>query len=400
MGVEICRVYNLAKKFLGILFVSFIVMSSCMSTGFCGDTWYGPTFLQSDKEAIDVLNSMRGSFYGSHLYPKQTLEIDKYGLRLFSEYMGTEKRWASLWSWDIITVPILKTEKSGIVFANVNDISVGIYQMEYLGQYYDRWAVVVSPPAPDNDATGNIFAVADNAAAVRFADAVATLAVASGAKWPVHGGGIGALKESWFRQKLNWKKETGAVIKDIVPGSPYQTAGIMGNDILLTFNGNEIKNCADLSVYEAEISNSDTFEVKVPVTLFRAGTILSKEITYFNYNVKARLVQKLLGQDGTAAQSTPAQPKPKFGASVRALTQEDMKNLKLASTAGVLVLEVMDGGTAQQLKLLPNDVIIEVNGIAIKDLSDLQGILANSSISKMKVVRGETVVELTAAVAL
>ena len=75
----------------------------------------------------------------------------------------------------------------------------------------------------------------DEATARRFVDAVATLAATSGTKWVIDGGYIIPSNENWYRNKLNWKQNTEAIIKKVLPGGLLDRAGIHDEDILLAF---------------------------------------------------------------------------------------------------------------------------------------------------------------------
>ena len=388
------------KRGIILLVLVTMIITGSISVGHC-EIWYAPTFLSSDKEALEVLQSLRGSFWSWSNYPKQTLDIDRYGVRLFSEYMGTKQVW-NTWEMYYMTVPDFKTEKATMTFADIHNLYMDTRVVQK--DYTVTSDYILDPTLPHP--ADKIFVMKDPQTARRFADAVLTIVVAAGNKLYPQGGYGGAVHEDYFRKNVGWKNATGAVIKTVIPGGPYQLAGMIANDIVLTFNGNEVKDGPSLLEYEKQLANASTYEVKVPITFYRAGKTLTQEITYLNFNVKAGQVRKLLGQDQTAAAipsptaPAPAVAKPKFGATVRSLTAEDVKTLQLDSAAGVLVLEVQNEGTAQKMKLLVNDIILEVNGVTIKDSSALQDILSSQSINKMKVRRGDTVIELAAVVAL
>ena len=90
-----------------------------------------------------------------------------------------------------------------------------------------------------------------------------------------------------------------------------------------------------------------------------------------------------------------------MGATIRALTEEDVKALNLTSKAGVLVTGVDNNSVAQRMNLAVNDVILEVNGIAIKDITHLQEILTSPTpVSKLKVKRGDALLDLAVPVSI
>jgi hypothetical protein len=375
------------RQWIVVLIALFIMVGS-LTVGYC-ETLYTPTFFSSDKEALEVLQSLKGSFFGWSNYPKQTTEMDKYGLRLFSEYMGTKKVW-NTWDMYYMTVPDLRSENATLVFKNVSSLIIG----------GNAVSGSVNPWCVTQDNTGaTTFCMKDEATARRFADAVATLAVVSGAKWAINGGYSVATSENWFRNKLGWKKETGGVLKTVFPGGPFDRAGLQAEDILLTLGGQEVKDSATLWALQQTLIPAKTYEIKVAASVFRRGTILEKEIVFYNYNVKAGEIRKLIDQPAAPVQSAPE--KPKLGITIRPLTDEDVKTLNLPSVAGVMVTGIESNSTAQRMNLMVNDIIMEVNGITIKDVGHLQEtVSASTTISKVKVKRADAVVDLTVPVSI
>ena len=363
---------------LALLLVMVPVIGSC-------EVWYAPVYFASDKEALEILQSLRGSFWGWSNYPKQTLAIAKYGLRLFSEYIGTKKVW-NTWDMYYMTVPDLRSEKAMLDFQNVSLLHIDRINV---GSVINQWAVTV------DYTSATTFCVKDEATARRFADAVATLAAAGGARWTLTGGYTVPSSECWFRDKLNWKKNTGAVIKTVIPGGPFDRAGIQDEDILLTFGGQEIADSTMLWKIQQGLSSLQAHDIKIKVSVYRKGAILEKEVAYQNFSAKAGNIRKLIDQPAPPATQPQPAEKPKLGATVRSLTDEDVKTFNLTSAAGVLVTGVDSNSTAQRMNLTVNDIIIEVNGIVLKNGDHLREILsASTPIHKLKVRRGDIILEL------
>ena len=377
------------KKHGWILFLIAVFMAVVpMTIGYC-DSYYTPTFFASDKEALEVLRSLKGSFSGWSNYPKQTVEMDKYGLRLFSEYIGTKQVW-NTWGMYYMTVPDLRTENATLVFKNVSFLRIATSTLTNTGN-----PICVTQ---DNTAA-TTFCMKDEATARRFTDAVATLAVVAGAKWEIRGGYTTPDSERWFRNKLGWKKDSGAVIKTVLPGGSFDRAGIQAEDIVVTFGGQDVSDAAMLSKLQQGFVHVNSYEIKVQVKVFRRGTFLEKEVVYYNYNAKASEIRRLIDQPVVQAPPTPQ--KPKLGATIRALTDEEIKTMNVPSPAGVLVTGIDTGSTAQRMNLMINDIILEVNGIAVKDIGHLQEILTGpATVSKMKVKRGDANVELVVPVSI
>lgn len=372
-----------------ILFMVVVIAVGSASVGFC-ETLYTPSFFSSDKEALDVLQGLKGSFFGWYNYPKQTVEIDRSGVRLFSEYIGTKMVW-NVWEMYYMPVPDIRSENETLVFKAVSSLLIRLNTTPGAPHPY----CVAEGIRPESA----IFCMKDEATARRFADAAATLASVAGAKWVIDGGYSIPDSESWFRNKLNWKKETGAVIKMVKTGGPFDRAGLLAEDIVVTFGGQEVANGAALWNLQQALIPRPEYEIKVPVTIFRRGAIQTKEIVFNNYSVKAGEIRKLIDQPATSVQVIPE--KPRLGATIRALTDEDIKTLNLTSKAGVLVTGVDNNSVAQRMNLAVNDVILEVNGIVIKDISHLQEILtAPTPVSKLKVKRGDALLDLAVPVSI
>lgn len=371
-----------------VFLTAFLIIAGSMAVGYC-QSFYAPTYFASDKEALEVLQSLKGSFAGWSNYPKQTVEIDRYGLRLFSEYMGTKKVW-NTWEMYYMAVPDLRSENAILVFKNVSSLTIG----------GNTLTAGVNPVCVTQDNTAaTTFCMKNEATARRFADAVATLSAVAGGRWVIDGGYIIPSSEKWFRNKLGWKKETGAVLKTVLPGGPFDRAGIQSEDIVLDFGGQEITDASMLWKIQQGFNQVKYDEVKVMVKVFRRGTTLEKEVVYINHSAKAAKIQKLIDQP--VVQAPPAPQKPKLGATIRALTDEEIKTMNFPSAAGVLVTGVDANSTAQRMNLMINDVILEVNGIVVKDNGHLQEILSGpAAISKMKVKRSDVSVDLVVPVSI
>jgi len=378
------------KRYCAAILIAVFIMTGSLTVGHC-ETWYAPSFFASDKEALEVLQSLKGSFFGWSNYPKQTAEMDKYGLRLFSEYLGTKKVW-NTWEMYYMTVPDLRSENATLVFKTVSSLTIGP-NSNTESAAVNPWCVT------QDNSVATTFCVKNEATARRFADAVATLAAVSGAKWVISGGYTVPSSEDWFRSKLGWKNKTGAVLKTVLPGGPFDRAGIQNEDIVVNFGGQEIADAAMLWKIQQGFVSVNSYDIKVVVKVYRRGEILEKEVTYQNPNVKAAEIRKLIDQPITPAQPLP--DKPKLGATIRALTDEDVKTLNLPSAAGVVVTGVDSNSTAQRMNLMVNDIIVEVNGVPLKNVGHLQEILsASTPVSKIKVRRGDAFVDLVVPVSI
>lgn len=58
--------------------------------------------------------------------------------------------------------------------------------------------------------------------------------------------------------------------------------------------------------------------------------------------------------------------------------QEEAQDKDLNVSAGVIVANVVDGGAAQYAGILPNDVIVKINGTAVRSTGELKGIVSSA----------------------
>ena len=71
-----------------------------------------------------------------------------------------------------------------------------------------------------------------------------------------------------------------------------------------------------------------------------------------------------------------------FGVSVQDITEDIAKNLKLKDREGALVADVFKGDPADRAGIQPKDVIIEVNGLPVKNTHDLLKIVAEKRVGQ------------------
>jgi serine protease Do len=156
-----------------------------------------------------------------------------------------------------------------------------------------------------------------------------------------------------LKQKLDLKDEKGALVADVTPGGPAEKAGIQRGDVIITFNGKEIKEMNDLPYVVA----STPVGKSVGVEVLRKGQKKSFEVKIAE-----------LKDDKEAPVVTEA--KPRLGMTVEDLTPELAKNFGLSDTKGVVVVQVEDGSSAAEAGLRAGDVILEIDQSAVKDMKD------------------------------
>ncbi len=152
--------------------------------------------------------------------------------------------------------------------------------------------------------------------------------------------------------------EKGALVSEVLPDSPAEKGGIKAGDVIVSFDGKDIKEMNDLPRIVAATPEGK----KVLLILFREG----KEETL------SILVEKL--KDGSEDSS--ASDPDRLGLAVRQLTKELAASLKLKESSGVVITEVRRDTPAHNAGLQRGDIVREINGKKIATVDDYEKALA------------------------
>lgn len=157
------------------------------------------------------------------------------------------------------------------------------------------------------------------------------------------------------------KNEKGALVADVVKGSPAEKSGIMRGDVITKLDGEEIKDTRHLSRKAAGKAVGKKLEVEV---VRKSKTIvITVVIGEFPYDTAS------LGGKSSSSQL-------KMGITVQDLAPEIKKNLGIeADMQGVLISDVEIASPAEEAGLRRGDIIIEVNRVEIKNVKDYQDAL-------------------------
>ena len=169
---------------------------------------------------------------------------------------------------------------------------------------------------------------------------------------------------------------SGALVADVVPGSPAAKAGMQAGDVLTRFDGKPVDSSSALPVL---VSLTESGR-EVQVELWRGGR---------HETSKIRLEQRP-SQNGPKAKSERASGG--FGMALRGLTPEVRQELNLDVTAGALVSDVAPGSAAARAGLRPGDVITEVQGKPVTDPGQVAAALeklSSGQVARLKVTRGD-----------
>jgi len=158
------------------------------------------------------------------------------------------------------------------------------------------------------------------------------------------------------------KEDKGALVTNILPGTPAEKAGLQRGDIIVKFNGKTVIDTTDLR-NQVAATLPDT-EVKVQV--IREGKATDIPVT----------IGEQMG-DKKAVEG-------KFenmlsGVHVQELTAEIKQGLEIPDkTSGVIITNIEEDSPAAEL-LKKRDVVAEINRLSIKDLNEYKEVVSKIS---------------------
>jgi serine protease Do len=148
----------------------------------------------------------------------------------------------------------------------------------------------------------------------------------------------------------------GALVSEVLAGSPSEKAGVKSGDVILSVNGKNVDRSTQLPSVISAIKPGEAAKVEV----WRDGSAKTLSIKVEEFQEE---VQRVANRDV----EEPAKA-DKLGLSVRPL---DANERKSAETEGYLLVEDVTGPAAAA-GVRPGDVILGVNGKPVKSVSDLK----------------------------
>jgi len=158
---------------------------------------------------------------------------------------------------------------------------------------------------------------------------------------------------------LGVKQQRGALVADVVRGSPAERAGIKTGDIITEFNSKEVKDSTELPGLVARVAPGTGTSVKV----LRDGKEMTLAITVGEMKDTEVAAS---GQQG------------ELGLAVQPVTPEVAQSLGLDRAEGLVITEVKPGSAADDAGLREGDLITQINRRPVKNLADYNREMAQS----------------------
>lgn len=160
------------------------------------------------------------------------------------------------------------------------------------------------------------------------------------------------------------KESEGALISDVVEGSPAARADIRRGDVIVSFDGHKIKEMDQLPrmVAGTEIGK------KVRIGFVREGK---------NHEVEV-VISELKDERKESSEITPEVEK-NLGLIVQNISPDIARHLSLKDRRGVIVTDIQPGSPAEDTDLRPGDIIREINKKPIRNIDDFKEAMKKAS---------------------
>ncbi len=155
-----------------------------------------------------------------------------------------------------------------------------------------------------------------------------------------------------LKDKLNLIDEKGALVSDVSVKGPVDEAGIKRGDVIVAFNGKEIKEMHDLPYIVASTAVGQTVVVDI---------IRKRE---------RKSVQVKVGELTPASEEAQlgAEDELGLGMTLKEVTPELAQQYDLTLTRGIIIVEVESNSPADAADLRSGDIILEVENLPMKTI--------------------------------
>jgi serine protease Do len=159
--------------------------------------------------------------------------------------------------------------------------------------------------------------------------------------------------------------EGGVLVGEVTDGGPAQKAGIEDEDVIVAIAGRKIADGDGLIQVVAATPVGET----VPVEVMRDGKKRTFQVTIAD---RAELFADELGISEAGPAEEPEDVKVDLGIAVQNLTKEQRAELEYEGDDGVVVTDVELGSFAEDLGVLPGDIVVAVNRRPVASVSGLR----------------------------
>ncbi len=161
-------------------------------------------------------------------------------------------------------------------------------------------------------------------------------------------------------ESLGLEKDRGALVADVAKDSPAAQSGIRVGDVIVEYNGKDIKTSSDLPLLVAQTPVGST--AKLTVLRDKKQVPMTVKIAQL--------------KDAEVVATAPQ--KNQLGLAVQNITPEMAESLGADKPAGVVVTSVQPGSVAAEAGIRRGDVILEINRTTVGNTNDFQKLAAQA----------------------
>jgi len=185
--------------------------------------------------------------------------------------------------------------------------------------------------------------------------------------------------EGTLAKVLNVPAGQGAIVNDVMRGSPAAKAGVQSQDVILDFNGEKVAGTKELQGIVERLEVGKTYNM----TVIRDGKQLSLPVMVEAMPRHDSIVARDEDENGSAKEKTrDSIAVDDLGIEVSALTSDAAKELKMNDAKGVLVSSVKQGGLADEAGLREGMVVERINKHAVTTPEEFRDAMKKVSLSK------------------
>ncbi len=165
---------------------------------------------------------------------------------------------------------------------------------------------------------------------------------------------------------FNLKDQEGALVSDVMEGSPAEKAEIRRGDVIVAFDGKKIKDMDQLPKLVAATAVGKS----VTIGFIRDGKPM-----------EAAVVMGELKEEALRASRKPVVEKD-YGLVVQDITPDIARHLNLKDRRGVIVTDVQPGSPAQDAEIRSGDIILEIGRKPVRNVGDFKEAMKKSDIKQ------------------
>jgi Do/DeqQ family serine protease len=148
-------------------------------------------------------------------------------------------------------------------------------------------------------------------------------------------------------KSMHLKNNKGALVADVMEGSPAKKAGIQKDDLVVSYEGHKVD---DASSLQSSVGDTPVGQ-KANLSVLRDGKTVDLSVT--------------IGNLEDAMSKIAASLQDRLGVVVRPLTADEVQKYNLEAGQGVAIKSLTDDGVLTKAGFEKNDVILAINNIPV-----------------------------------